>query len=220
MEFAVQSKKLNATSIQLIFILKKPAHFSKLITMLVLSSMALSPAIAQSQADIDRINKNWDKIKVGPIQTPGEIQTPKGNWQVPGEIQVPKGIQQITEKCKHRLLIKADTLFDFDKYTLTEKSAAVLSQLGPALKQFGVHPITIEGHTDAKGSDDYNQKLSEKRAEIVRDWLVYYKFIPAASVAGFGKRQPVAPNTNPDGSDNPEGRALNRRVEIVVDTCK
>jgi outer membrane protein OmpA-like peptidoglycan-associated protein len=163
--------------------------------------------------DVDKINANFDKWKKIPeFQKPGEIQKA-------GDIQIPKGVQAVTEKCKQRLLIGADTLFDFDKADLTSKSAAILGQLGPVIQQYGNHPITVEGHTDGKGSDEYNQDLSERRAKIVRDWLVYYKYIPNAQVIGYGKRKPVAPNTNADGSDNPAGRAKNRRVEIVIDTC-
>lgn len=169
--------------------------------------------MAQSQADVDRINRNFDRIKVGKFQVPGEIQRP-------GDIQVPKGVQEIKEKCKERLLVSSDTLFEFDKYTLTPKAAAALSALGPVVRQYARHPITIEGHTDAKGNDTYNQKLSEQRAKAVHDWLATNQFIYSTSgIVGYGKKQPVAPNENADGSDNPQGRAKNRRVEIVIDTC-
>ncbi|MGQ0733354.1 MAG: OmpA family protein [Acidobacteriota bacterium] len=78
--------------------------------------------------------------------------------------------------------------------------------------------VSIEGHTDGRGADDYNQKLSEARAASVKQWLVASAKVDGASVAtrGWGKTKPVAPNAKPDGSDDPEGRAKNRRVEIVV----
>ena len=81
--------------------------------------------------------------------------------------------------------------------------------------------MVIEGHTDALGPDWYNDKLSEKRAQVVRNWLVERGFLrpEQATVKAFGKRRPVAPNTKADGSDDPEGRKQNRRVEIVVQTC-
>jgi hypothetical protein len=90
------------------------------------------------------------------------------------------------------------------------------------IQKLGPHPVKVEGHTDGKGTEEYNQTLSEKRAERVKNWLLENHVAPVAAVSteGFGKRKPVAPNTKPDGSDNPQGRALNRRVEIVVDTCK
>jgi outer membrane protein OmpA-like peptidoglycan-associated protein len=78
--------------------------------------------------------------------------------------------------------------------------------------------VRVEGHTDAKGSDEYNQALSERRAASVRTWFVQAAKLPAKSVTavGFGERQPVADNEKPDGSDDPEGRQKNRRVEVVV----
>jgi outer membrane protein OmpA-like peptidoglycan-associated protein len=78
--------------------------------------------------------------------------------------------------------------------------------------------VRIEGHTDAKGSDAYNQKLSERRAQSVRQWLVQKEGVDGSKMApqGFGARKPVAPNNKPDGSDDPEGRQKNRRVEIVL----
>ncbi|MBI3304316.1 MAG: OmpA family protein [Deltaproteobacteria bacterium] len=76
----------------------------------------------------------------------------------------------------------------------------------------------IEGYTDAKGSDSHNLPLSQKRTDSVKDWLVTKGGINGEklSTKGWGKAKPVAPNTNPDGSDNPEGRQKNRRVEVTV----
>ena len=76
----------------------------------------------------------------------------------------------------------------------------------------------IEGHTDAKGADAYNQTLSEQRAASVKQWLVTNAQISGATITtrGLGKSKPVAHNTKPDGSDDPEGRAKNRRVQIIV----
>ncbi|MDP7239531.1 MAG: OmpA family protein, partial [Candidatus Latescibacteria bacterium] len=78
----------------------------------------------------------------------------------------------------------------------------------------------IFGHTDSKGSDAYNQKLSEKRALSVKTWLLTNTNISKylLHTIGLGETQPVAPNEKEDGSDNPEGRAQNRRVEILVFT--
>jgi outer membrane protein OmpA-like peptidoglycan-associated protein len=159
----------------------------------------------------------------GEIQKPGEIQTPKGPWQKPGEIQIPKGIQAIhaeDEKCAKRFLVGADALFEFDKATLTPDAEETLKVLAPLLAKAGRHPATVEGHTDAKGSDSYNQTLSENRAKAVRDWLAAHGVLAAATpVKGWGKRRPVAPNAKPNGSDDPQGRQKNRRVEVVLDLC-
>jgi len=95
-----------------------------------------------------------------------------------------------------------------------------LKALTPLLAKAGPHPATVEGHTDSKGSDAYNQPLSEKRAAAVKDWLVGQGALPASTkTLGWGKRRPVAPNAKPDGADDPAGRQKNRRVEVVLDLC-
>ncbi len=77
--------------------------------------------------------------------------------------------------------------------------------------------ITLEGHADAIGNDAYNLELSRWRADAVAQELVARGVRrDRLAVEGFGERRPIAPNTLPDGKDNPAGRALNRRVEAVV----
>lgn len=164
------------------------------------------------------------KAPTGHWQTPGAIHTPSGPWQKPGAIQVPKGIQAIkatTSTCTRSLNVGADALFAFNQSTLNPDAEKTLSLLGPMIRKAGKHPIHIDGHTDAIGSDDYNQGLSERRARAVRNWLVAHHYVaPDTPIQGFGKRRPVAPNTKPDGADDPLGRQKNRRVEIVIETCK
>jgi len=175
----------------------------------------LRAAEARQQGQIQQPTGTWQK--------PGEIQQPKGAWQKPGEIQVPKGIQAIQAHesgCEHRLTTVADALFEFDKATLRADAEQTLAVLGPQIAQRGEHPILIEGHTDSIGTDAHNQRLSEQRAAAVRAWLAAHRFVPAATpIKGYGKTRPVAPNNNPDGSDNPAGRQKNRRVEVVIKTC-
>jgi outer membrane protein OmpA-like peptidoglycan-associated protein len=116
-----------------------------------------------------------------------------------------------------RIELAADVLFDFDKATLLPKAEDTLKKAAEFIRQRAVGVVRIEGHTDAKGIDAYNQRLSERRAESVQTWfagngLARVRF----SSRGFGKTRPVAPNTKPDGADDPEGRQKNRRVEIVI----
>jgi outer membrane protein OmpA-like peptidoglycan-associated protein len=82
--------------------------------------------------------------------------------------------------------------------------------------------VRIDGHTDGRGADSYNQSLSERRAAAVKAWLVQHGQAPSALITtrGFGRTKPIADNTKPDGSDNPDGRAKNRRVEILVTKVK
>ena len=114
--------------------------------------------------------------------------------------------------------LAADVLFDFDKSELKLDAVASLSKVAEVLNGLPNAPTTVDGHTDGKGGADYNQKLSERRASSVRDWLVKQGGVPAARLTarGFGMTRPVAPNTKPDGSDDPQGRQKNRRVEVRV----
>jgi len=174
------------------------------------------PATAQDKSyEIRQPTGSWQK--------PGEIKQPTGPWQVPGEIQVPKGIQAIKAQqssCEQRLSTVADALFAFDKAALNPDAEQTLSALGPLIARQSAHGIVVEGHTDAIGTDAHNQRLSEKRAEAVRDWLAAHHYLPAATpIKGYGRAHPVAPNAHPDGSDDPAGRQKNRRVEVVIKTC-
>jgi outer membrane protein OmpA-like peptidoglycan-associated protein len=118
-----------------------------------------------------------------------------------------------------RFELTADLLFDFDKADLRPEAEGVLRDVVAQIKAKAKRPaVRVEGHTDAKGTDAYNQDLSQRRSASVRGWLVQQGKLAAKSVAavGLGEKQPVAPNEKPDGSDDPEGRQKNRRVEIVV----
>ena len=181
---------------------------------IVVAGAALALAVIPSPAQPPP-SGNWQK--------PGEIQQPKGTWQVPGDLQVPHGIQAVKEEktaCEQRLSVVADALFAFNQAALSPQAEETLAALGPEITKRGDHPVTIEGHTDAIGTAAANQRLSEQRAESVKSWLVAHHFVAAATpIKGYGKTKPVAPNTNPDGSDNPVGRQKNRRVEVVIRTC-
>lgn len=77
--------------------------------------------------------------------------------------------------------------------------------------------IEISGYADGKGSDEYNLALSKRRASAVATYLASKGASKSRiKTIGYGETKPLAPNENPDGSDNPEGRAKNRRTEIVV----
>jgi outer membrane protein OmpA-like peptidoglycan-associated protein len=114
--------------------------------------------------------------------------------------------------------LAADVLFDFDKFDLRPSARPALEQVAKVLKAHPRATATIEGHTDGKGSDQYNQRLSQQRAESVRRWLVANGVTTRMIARGLGKARPVAPNIMPNGADNPDGRQKNRRVEITVRT--
>jgi photosystem I P700 chlorophyll a apoprotein A2 len=117
-----------------------------------------------------------------------------------------------------KINLAADVLFDFDKADIKTEAEASLAQVVTVVKAYPDATIDIAGHTDGKGADAYNQALSEKRAAAVAQWVAAHAGVepPRFHTGGFGKTKPLAPNTKPDGSDDPEGRAKNRRVEIVV----
>lgn len=115
----------------------------------------------------------------------------------------------------------SDVLFDFDKADIKPTAVPDLEKLASVIKEKAKGGVEINGYTDAKGSDSYNKKLSLKRAKSVKNWLEKEGKAKASyKVKGFGEASPIAPNTNKDGSDNPEGRAKNRRVEIIVQSKK
>jgi outer membrane protein OmpA-like peptidoglycan-associated protein len=117
-----------------------------------------------------------------------------------------------------RIELAADVLFDFDKATLRPEAERTLERAAGIVRDRASGAVRVEGHTDGKGTDAYNQRLSERRAEAVKTWLAAKGGIGAMTFAtkGFGAKQPVAPNTKPDGSDDPDGRQRNRRVEIII----
>lgn len=109
--------------------------------------------------------------------------------------------------------------FDFDKSTLRADAVAILSQAVSILSQYPQMRVEVAGHTDAIGSNEYNQDLSQRRARAVYDYMTGHG-IDASRMSGpngYGEVRPIAPNTNADGSDNPEGRARNRRTELNVE---
>jgi outer membrane protein OmpA-like peptidoglycan-associated protein len=114
--------------------------------------------------------------------------------------------------------LPADVLFDFDKYDIRPDAATALGKLLAIVSaQAGGGPVRIEGHTDSIASDAYNQRLSEQRAGSVKSWLAERGVSPARiRTRGFGEARPRAPNARPDGSDEPEGRQQNRRVEVFI----
>jgi outer membrane protein OmpA-like peptidoglycan-associated protein len=114
--------------------------------------------------------------------------------------------------------LPADVLFDFDKSTLRPAAQQTLASAADVIRTKAKGTVRISGFTDGKGSPAYNQKLSEKRASAVKDYFVKEADLRGISFAtkGYGAENPVAPNTKPDGSDDPEGRQKNRRVEIVM----
>jgi outer membrane protein OmpA-like peptidoglycan-associated protein len=115
-------------------------------------------------------------------------------------------------------IVFRNILFDFDRSFLRDESVKELNKVSNYMSVKNEVELRIDGHADWIGSEEYNMSLSERRAKTAYDYLVdkgiadqrlTYQF--------FGESVPIAPNTNQDGSDNPEGRQLNRRCELKLD---
>ncbi|CAB3930009.1 OmpA family protein [Achromobacter insolitus] len=110
-----------------------------------------------------------------------------------------------------------DVLFDFDKTAIRPAAEPTLRDIASLIKSSSAGTVTIEGHTDAKGSASYNKDLSLRRAQAVAQWLASHGVDKSRlAVKGLGDTQPVQSNRLANGADNPQGRAQNRRVEFVL----
>lgn len=149
-----------------------------------------------------------DKIIVLPVDTP---KTKINN-------NLSTNIQKLTEGTTSESLFVLDNLyFDFDSDVIKDESRPVLQLLLTFLNKNTTINMEIMGHTDSRGSDEHNLDLSQRRAEAVMNWLVANEIQEKRLTAkGYGETKPVLPNENPDGSDNPENRAKNRRTEVKI----
>ena len=155
-----------------------------------------APSCTDLDDDGDGVNNCDDKC---PDSQAGQIIGPDG-CPVPVSIDL-KGVN-----------------FDYDKATLRPDAVSILGEAAEILKRYPQLRVEVAGHTDSKGADAYNQKLSERRASAVYDYLTGNGVDASRLIGpvGYGESRPIAPNTNEDGSDNPEGRAKNRRTELNV----
>jgi len=128
---------------------------------------------------------------------------------ISGDIRTEETPKQVS------ITLAADVTFAFDKADLSPEAAARLQEVVAQYQDGGKGALAIVGYTDSKGTAEYNADLSLRRATAVRDALAGKLPKATFTVAGKGAAEPVAPNTNDDGTDNPEGRARNRRVTIT-----
>jgi outer membrane protein OmpA-like peptidoglycan-associated protein len=164
-------------------------------------------AIAKKQAELERQRLELEKKSV-------ELQQK--------ELDLEKARQEFQAQQSGRSLsmnLSGDVLFDYDKAALKPEAEQALKKVAVVLSQFPESKVTVEGYTDSKGTKSSNMQLSRERAQSVKDWLVKNGNVLAANIStkGYGEDYPIAPNKGPDGSDNPLGRALNRRVSIIVE---
>jgi outer membrane protein OmpA-like peptidoglycan-associated protein len=120
-------------------------------------------------------------------------------------------VLQTRETARGLIVNLSDVLFDVNRYTLRPGAREKLAKVSGIILAHPGLSIAVEGHTDSTGADDYNMKLSERRAQEVRSFLVEEGLGSNTITAkGFGETQPVADN------NTASGRQQNRRVELVV----
>lgn len=116
-----------------------------------------------------------------------------------------------------RIVVAESVLFEFGSAELLDSASDVLDDIADLLTELAAERIDIVGHTDAVGTDEYNLDLSARRAAVVENALGERGVDGAIMEAsGRGEAEPIAPNENADGTDDPDGRARNRRVEVTA----
>ena len=120
------------------------------------------------------------------------------------------------QSCGTVITLEDSVLFDFGSSDLRCEASTTLTNLATVLKDSKAPKVQVQGHTDSVSDDASNQTLSEQRAKAVTEALTSNGVTASIESVGYGETKPVAPNENSDGSDNPAGRRLNRRVEVFV----
>lgn len=163
-----------------------------------------------------------------PVQemTGGPSDTRRGNEDVAGGGQALEeevvdlkaaGADIKETESEIKISLQGEILFDFDKSNLRPAAEPTLTQIANLIKKTAKATVVVEGHTDAKGSNSYNMKLSDRRAASVKTWMAAHGIASGKiRTQGYGATKPIAPNKKPNGTDDPDGRQKNRRVEITI----
>ncbi|MBW1972765.1 MAG: OmpA family protein [Deltaproteobacteria bacterium] len=132
--------------------------------------------------------------------------------KVAGVQGILKELNAKVTKREIKIELPSDILFDFDKYNIRPDARESLSKVAKVIKAYHPKSVLIEGHTDSKGSAKYNLRLSLKRANSVKRWLIEKENVRGIlfRIKGWGESRPKATNRTA------EGRQKNRRVEITI----
>ena len=176
-------------------------------------------AIEEAEKAVKRLEKNRGAILINSkvVDIVGiESTSISGSSVGLTKTLVDLGAKKVGEEIQ--ISLSGDVLFDFDKWEIKGEPEETLQKIAAAIKELNKSKVIIEGHTDSKGSESHNLNLSQKRAEAVRDWFISKAGLTDLEfqTKGYGESKPIAQNTNSDGTDNPDGRAKNRRVEIKI----
>jgi OOP family OmpA-OmpF porin len=196
---------------------------SSLITKLFASAALLATATAYAGVTPDLLDASGNPVRDASgncVQTSGvdhpdcmpkkvEPAKPAPAPAPAAPVVAPKPAAPAPVSVKQAITIQAEALFDFDKAVLKPDGKKSIDEAIGKMKDIDVEVVIATGHTDSIGTDAYNQKLSERRANAVKEYMVS-KGVPAAKITtlGKGETQPVATNKTA------EGRAKNRRVDI------
>ena len=183
----------------------------KLLQLIAIASISISASVSAQNVD-NWVNSSGTVWKNGT----NELCWRNANWTpataAPGcDGAIAKAAAAAPAAVAAKVTYTADALFDFDKSALKPAASTSLDNLVGQIKSLALEVIIATGHTDSVGTDAYNQKLSVRRADAVKKYLVS-KGIAAnrIQIEGKGEAQPVADNKTDDG------RAKNRRVQIEV----
>jgi outer membrane protein OmpA-like peptidoglycan-associated protein len=163
-----------------------------------LVALAAAPATAQDGDAVHDLTLPVQDLTLNSARLDDSLSTSESNTRV-----------QVT--------LAADVLFRFDSAELTRRARSRIAEAAAKIEADDPSVVRVTGHTDSKGSDAYNLGLSRRRAAAVTAALraELGGAAPPLRTAGRGETDPVAPNTKPNGDDNPRGRERNRRVEVA-----
>lgn len=189
------------------------ARLSRLLTLSEADRAALARQQQLSQAEIEALRQRnlLVSAQADSLRMAAEEAEAKLNQALVQLRGLVAEITNIRETNRGLVVSLSDVLFDVNQATLKAGAVQNIRRISAILNQYPDYQISVEGHTDATGTDAYNQDLSTRRAAAVREALVQGG-VPADRIAsvGYGKTQPVATN------DTPAGRQQNRRVEVIV----
>jgi len=171
-------------------------------------SEAQAAAAAKAQADADRARAEAQADAARSTAQASIEQAKQAREKLRAQLNA---VLQTTENARGLIVNMSDVLFDTGKYTLKSGTQVTLAKVSGILQAYPGLKLQVEGYTDSVGGDDYNQQLSENRANAVRDFLIK-QGVGADSITstGYGKTKPVADNATA------AGRQQNRRVQLVV----
>lgn len=163
--------------------------------------------------DVDKENEN-----IYLVSNKKDFETAKVNLHI-GDYKEASMITNLTLKRTFTYVgTKIGTVFfDYNEFKLQPDAPDTLNKVVAFMKQFPQYVVEVGGHTDDIGPDLYNDSLAQKRATAVNRYILSKEISSNnTSVKAYGKKMPLAPNKSADGKDNPDGRALNRRVEFII----